>query len=61
MPLEYYLPLMDTADVVEDLDFVAAYRQFVVDRTGVEMMIEIWGKIFWYLLRNQKRDILSLV
>jgi hypothetical protein len=41
MPLEYCLPLMDTADVVEDLQFVADYRKFVVDRTGVELMIEI--------------------
>eukprot|EP00529_Nitzschia_sp_RCC80_P026140 CAMPEP_0113454614 /NCGR_PEP_ID=MMETSP0014_2-20120614/7952_1 /TAXON_ID=2857 /ORGANISM="Nitzschia sp." /LENGTH=339 /DNA_ID=CAMNT_0000346021 /DNA_START=31 /DNA_END=1050 /DNA_ORIENTATION=+ /assembly_acc=CAM_ASM_000159 len=41
MPLEYCLPLMDTADVVEDLYFVADYRQFVIDRTGVELMIEI--------------------
>lgn len=41
MPLEYCLPLMDTADVVEDLDFVSSYREYVVDRTGVELMIEL--------------------
>lgn len=40
MPLEYCLPLMDVADVVEDLDFIVAYRGFVRDRTGVELIIE---------------------
>ena len=40
MPLEYCLPLMDVADTVEDLDFVERYREFVIERTGVELIIE---------------------
>lgn len=40
MPLEYCLPLMDVADVVEDVDWLVSYRQFVHDRTGVDLIIE---------------------
>mmetsp|Transcript_29129 Transcript_29129/g.70337 ORF Transcript_29129/g.70337 Transcript_29129/m.70337 type:complete len:290 (+) Transcript_29129:83-952(+) len=40
MPLEYCLPLMDVADVVEDVDFLVTYRAFVHDRTGVDLIIE---------------------
>ena len=40
MPLEYCLPLMDVADTVEDLEFVESYREFVQQRTGVELTIE---------------------
>lgn len=40
MPLEYCLPLMDVSDVVEDLDFIVSYREFVHDRTGVDLIIE---------------------
>mmetsp|Transcript_27648 Transcript_27648/g.38890 ORF Transcript_27648/g.38890 Transcript_27648/m.38890 type:complete len:285 (+) Transcript_27648:94-948(+) len=40
MPLEYCLPLMDVADTVEDLDFVERYREFVIERTGAELIIE---------------------
>jgi hypothetical protein len=40
MPLEYCLPLMDVADSVEDLAFVESYRNYVIKRTGVEMIIE---------------------
>lgn len=40
MPLEYCLPIMDVVDVVEDLDFILSYREFVKDRTGVELIIE---------------------
>jgi hypothetical protein len=40
MPLEYCLPLMDVADTVEDLDFLVAYRTFVKERTGVELVIQ---------------------
>lgn len=40
MPLEYCLPLMDVADTVEDLEFVESYREFVTQRTGVELIIE---------------------
>jgi hypothetical protein len=39
MPMEYCFPLMDVADVVEDLDFVVRYRQFVLERTGVGLVI----------------------
>jgi hypothetical protein len=34
------MSLTDTADVVEDGEFVAVYREFVHDRTGVELIIE---------------------
>ena len=40
MPLEYCLPLMDVADTVEDLAFLETYREFIVQRTGVELIIE---------------------
>lgn len=40
MPMEYCLPLMDVADIVQDLDFVVTYRQFILDRTGVALIIE---------------------
>ncbi|KAL3941668.1 MAG: hypothetical protein SGBAC_004009 [Bacillariaceae sp.] len=40
MPLEYCLPLMDVADVVEDVDFLISYREFVHDRTGVDLIIQ---------------------
>jgi len=40
MPLEYCFPLMDVADTVEDLAFVEVYREFVIKRTGVELIIE---------------------
>jgi len=40
LPMEYCFPLMDTADVVEDPGFVVTYRQFVLERTGVELIIE---------------------
>jgi hypothetical protein len=39
MPMEYCFPLMDVADVVTDLDFVVSYRQFVLERTGVGLII----------------------
>jgi len=39
MPLEYCLPLMDTADVVEDLEFVETFREYLMERTGVELTI----------------------
>ncbi|CAJ1952322.1 unnamed protein product [Cylindrotheca closterium] len=40
MPLEYCLPLMDVADVVEDVEWLVSYRKFVHDRTGVDLIIE---------------------
>lgn len=40
MPMEYCCPLMDTADIVEDAEFVATYREFLHDRTGVDLIIE---------------------
>lgn len=40
MPLEYCLPLMDVADTVEDIEFLESYREFLVKRTGVELIIE---------------------
>lgn len=40
MPMEYCLPLMDVADTVEDLEFVEKYREFIIERTGVELVIE---------------------
>ncbi|KAG7344775.1 hypothetical protein IV203_032306 [Nitzschia inconspicua] len=40
MPMEYCCPLMDTADIVGDVEFVATYREFLHDRTGVELIIE---------------------
>jgi hypothetical protein len=40
MPLEYCLPLMDVFDVVEDLDFLLSYREFVKERTGIALIIE---------------------
>jgi hypothetical protein len=40
MPMEYCCPLMDTADVVGDAQFVATYREFLRDRTGVDLIIE---------------------
>jgi hypothetical protein len=40
MPMEYCFPLMDTADVVEDPEFVFSYREFVEERTGVSLIIE---------------------
>jgi hypothetical protein len=39
MPMEYCMPLMDTFDFVEDLDSVANYRDFVKERTGVDLII----------------------
>jgi hypothetical protein len=39
MPMEYCLPLMDTFDCVEDLEFVEQYRGYVMERTGVELTI----------------------
>lgn len=39
MPMEYCMPLMDTFDFVEDLELVARYRDFVMERTGVELAI----------------------
>jgi hypothetical protein len=38
MPMEYCLPMMD---VVEEPDFAVTYRQFVQDRTGVKLIIEL--------------------
>mmetsp|Transcript_16917 Transcript_16917/g.20101 ORF Transcript_16917/g.20101 Transcript_16917/m.20101 type:complete len:282 (-) Transcript_16917:485-1330(-) len=40
MPLEYCLPIMDVADCVTDLEFLISYREYVQDRTGVELIIE---------------------
>mmetsp|Transcript_33716 Transcript_33716/g.38402 ORF Transcript_33716/g.38402 Transcript_33716/m.38402 type:complete len:283 (+) Transcript_33716:48-896(+) len=40
MPLEYCLPLMDVADTVEDIEWLENYREFLVKRTGVELIIE---------------------
>lgn len=40
MPLEYCLPLMDVADTVEDLEWVEGYRNWLKERTGVELVIE---------------------
>ena len=40
MPMEYCMSLTDTADVVEDGAFVVDYRDFVLERTGVELIIE---------------------
>ena len=40
MPMEYCLPLMDTTDTVEDLEFIEQYREFVIDQTGVELIVE---------------------
>jgi hypothetical protein len=40
MPMEYCMPLMDTADTVENAEFVVTYREFVHDRTGVYLIIE---------------------
>lgn len=40
MPLEYCLPIMDVADCVQDLDFLINYREYVQNRTGVELIIE---------------------
>uniref|UniRef100_A0A7S4HTS6 Uncharacterized protein n=1 Tax=Odontella aurita TaxID=265563 RepID=A0A7S4HTS6_9STRA len=40
MPLEYCLPLMDAADTVEDLEFLVGYREFLQQRTGIELIIE---------------------
>jgi hypothetical protein len=40
MPMEYCCPLMDTADIVGDVQFVATYREFLHDRTGVDLIIE---------------------
>jgi hypothetical protein len=31
---------MDTADVVGDAQFVVTYREFLYDRTGVDLIIE---------------------
>ena len=39
MPMEYCLPLMDTFDFVEDLEFVESYRDYLMQRTGVELTI----------------------
>jgi len=39
MPLQYCIPLMDVADTVEDFDFIARYREYIQDITGVELMI----------------------
>ena len=39
MPMEYCMPLMDTFDFVEDLESVASYRDFVKERTGVELTL----------------------
>ena len=39
MPMEYCLPLMDAFDCVEDLEFVESYRDYVIERTGVELVI----------------------
>ena len=39
MPMEYCLPLMDTFDFVDDLELVDSYRQYVVERTGVQLTI----------------------
>jgi hypothetical protein len=39
MPMEYCMPLMDTFDFVEDLEFVESYRDFVKERTGIELII----------------------
>lgn len=39
MPMEYCLPLMDTFDCIEDFDFVVSYREFVRERTGVDLII----------------------
>jgi len=40
MPLEYCLPIMDVADCVTDLEFLINYREYVRERTGVELIIE---------------------
>jgi len=40
MPMEYCLPLVDTIDTVEDLEFIEQYREFVIDQTGVELAVE---------------------
>jgi hypothetical protein len=39
MPMEYCLPLMDN-ECVEDIDFVEIYRDYVIERTGIELTIE---------------------
>jgi hypothetical protein len=38
--MEYCLPLMDVADTVDDLAFVESYREFIKERTGIELIIE---------------------
>lgn len=38
--MEYCMPLMDTNDFVEDLELVERYRNFVMERTGVELIIK---------------------
>jgi len=40
MPLEYCLPLMDVADTVEDIEWLENYRKFLIERTGVELIIQ---------------------
>ncbi len=39
MPMEYCLPLMDTFDFVDDLESVENYRDYVFERTGVQLTI----------------------
>ena len=39
MPMEHCLPLMDTFDFVEDLGTVTSYRDYLKERTGVELTI----------------------
>mmetsp|Transcript_27649 Transcript_27649/g.38891 ORF Transcript_27649/g.38891 Transcript_27649/m.38891 type:complete len:281 (+) Transcript_27649:272-1114(+) len=40
MPLEYCLPLVDVTSSVEDLEYAESYREFVIERTGAELIIE---------------------
>lgn len=39
MPMEYCLPFMDTFDFVEDLESVERFREYVLERTGVQLII----------------------
>lgn len=40
MPLEYCLPLADVENTVDDLDFVASYREYIKDETGVALFLQ---------------------
>ena len=39
MPMEFCLPLMDTFDFVDDIDSVSSYRDYLKERTGVDLII----------------------